>query len=367
MRIGMKVTPLSVLRAGIANYVLNLVRGIAEAGGHELVLYTNRDLPEDVDLPECAEVVSVTRPSPAMQLWFHLGLPPRMRRDRIDLYHDPVYPLPLGRMPVPGVITVHDLSNYTHRQTHTGRAGLGGRLLPLYVRRARLIIAVSDYTAAEIARLFPAQAGKVRVVPNGVEHDLMRPAPAREVERVRERYGLPERFCLFLGTLEPRKNLPRLLRAFDGLTGRIPHSLVIAGGRGWKCRELVSRMEGSERVLATGFIPGEDLPALLSAAEMLVYPSLLEGFGLPVLESMACGTPVITSNVSSMPEVAGGAALLVDPSSEEELASAVLRMATDPALRSDLSSKGIERAAGFTWERTVRMTLEVYREALTPP
>ena len=206
----------------------------------------------------------------------------------------------------------------------------------------------------------PSVAPKVTVIHQGVS-GFFRPSDEADVLRVREKLGLPERFVLYLGTLEPRKNLPRLIRAFSHIADEVPHSLVIAGGKGWrvgKAVEIPSSLE--DRVLLTGFVPGADLPALYSAAEVFAYPSLYEGFGLPVVEAMACGTPVLTSSVASLPEVAGDAALLVDPLSEEGMARVLKRLCEDDALRESLSSEGLERASLYSWDGCARAVLGVY-------
>lgn len=363
MRIGMKISPLTVLRAGIPNYILNLLKSLGrEDDVNSYFLYTNRPLDFDLDLPDRFRTVLVRYPSPRLQLWYQLGLPLRMMRDRIDLFHDPVFPLPL-LLPVPGVITVHDLSGYTDPGLHNRRTALGARLLPLHVRRARMIMADSGYTASQLESHFPGCGNKTLVVPLGVS-EAFRPVddPAL-LDEVRSLYGLPMRFLLFLGTLEPRKNLPRLLDAFADCSSEVPHALVIAGGLGWKYSALMEAVSGhpaADRIILTGYVSDEHLPALLTMAEFLVYPSLLEGFGLPVLEAMACGTPVITSASSSLAELAGNAALLADPLSVDSISECIMRMASEKELRKELSERGIRRASGYNWERTARETLRVY-------
>lgn len=367
MRIGVKISPLTVLRAGIPNYIFNLLGALAvEDLENEYFLYTCRPLPMDPGLPERFRVVRVRFPSPHLQLWYQAGLPLRMKRDRLDLFHDPVYPLPF-LLPVPGVITVHDISNYTDPGVHSFRSAMAAKLYPRHLRKARRIITDSFFTASELARLFPWTSGKTDVIHLGVS-DVFRPVEDPAVlEAVSIKYGLPSPFLLFLGTLEPRKNLDRLLEAYASSCERIPHSLVIAGGLGWKYEKLLQRISShsaAERIHLTGFVEEADLPAILSMAEFMIYPSLLEGFGLPILEAMACGTPVVTSNVSSMPEIAGDAACFVDPLSVASIAGGIEAMASDEALRRKLSAKGLERASLFSWRRTARKTLEVYRKAV---
>lgn len=366
MRIGIKISPLTVLRAGIPNYILNLLQAFAGLDDdNEYFLYTNRPLPFDLDLPERFRTVLVRFPSPALQMWYQAGLPLRMKKDDIDIFHDPVYPLPFV-LPVPGVITIHDLSNYTSPGSHKLRSVLSGRFFPSHLRKARRIIADSAYTASEIKRLFPWAFSKVTVIHLGVSKRFRRVTSRETLASVKELYGLPDRFMLFLGTLEPRKNISGLLEAFSRVCSRIPHSLVITGGLGWKFQSMLNGIENhseKERIRLTGFVSDEHLPAILCLADFLVYPSFLEGFGFPILEAMACGTPVITSNTSSMPEIAGEAARLVDPHSVRSISEGILDVANSKDLRRRLSASGIRRAAQFDWEKTARQTLEVYRNS----
>ncbi|MFO8183516.1 MAG: glycosyltransferase family 1 protein [Candidatus Aegiribacteria sp.] len=366
MRIGIKVSPLTVLRAGIPNYIHNLLSALGKVDrSNEYFLYTGRPLPMELDLPDNFRLTTVSFPSPRLQLWYQIGLPLRMKRDRLHLFHDPVYPLPF-HLPVPGVITVHDLSNYTDPGVHSFRAAMAGKLFPHHLRKARRIITVSRYTASRLRDIFPWTEDRIRVIHHGVSENFKRVEDDGVLGSAAERFGLPSRFMLFLGTLEPRKNLDRLLAAFAECAGEVPHSLVIAGGLGWKYEKLLHRISShpvAERIHLTGFVEEEHLPALLSMAEFLVYPSLLEGFGLPILEAMACGTPVLTSDTSSMPEIAGDAAYLVNPASVESIAGGLRRMAADEGLREELTRRGRVRASGFSWRETAKQTLEVYRSA----
>jgi glycosyltransferase involved in cell wall biosynthesis len=368
MRIGIKISPLTVLKAGIPNYILNLLEAFArDETGNEYFLYTNRPLGMELGLPGNFRVVIVRSPSPRLQLWYQFGLPARMKRDRLDLFHDPVYPLPL-RIRIPGVITVHDLSSYTDPGVHSLRSAAAARLYPRHLRVARQVITDSEYTASRIRELFPWASDKLNVVHLGVSRQFRKVSDGMVLSEIAGKYDLPEEFLLFLGTLEPRKNLIGLLNAFQRAADDIPHSLVIAGGLGWKYRDLmriIAEHPRKDRIHLTGFVPDEELPALLSLARFLVYPSRLEGFGLPILEAMACGTPVMTSNCSSMPEIAGEAALLVDPLSEESMADGLVRMGNSPSLREDLEEKGLARASLFSWDDTARRTLMVYRKAVS--
>lgn len=187
------------------------------------------------------------------------------------------------------------------------------------------------------------------------------------LQAVREKLNLPDRFILFLGTLEPRKNLPALLRAYESIAGRITQDIVLAGRMGWDSKILMQFLKNSdirERIHLTGFVDDEYLASILSMADIVAYPALYEGFGLPVVEAMACGTPVLTSSVSSLPEAAGGAAVLADPESVEDMASKLLKMATDEELRESLASRGLARVSRLSWNKVAEMTLDTCLRAI---
>jgi glycosyltransferase involved in cell wall biosynthesis len=239
------------------------------------------------------------------------------------------------------------------------------------VAAARRVIAVSQATKQDVVDLFGAAAERIDVVYNGVDAGFC-PAPAAEVEAFRGSAGLPARFILHLGTLEPRKNLVRLVQAFAQVrahdAGQPPVKLALAGGKGWDYDAIfaeVARLGLEQEVLFPGYVRDEDLAGWYRAAAVFVYPSLLEGFGLPVLEAMACGAPTVTSNLSSLPEVAGDAALLVDPTSVDALAGALLRLLADADLARELRGRGLAQAARFPWSRTAQETAAVYRRALS--
>lgn len=367
MRIGMKVSPLSVLKAGIPNYIVNLLYALAEIDEkNDYFLYTNRDIDIDLKLPGNFKIIKVTNPSPHFQMWYQVGLPLRLKQDGIDLFHDPVYPLPFY-LPVPGVITIHDLTIYTHPSLHSARASIAGKLIPLHLRKAKHIITDSDYTASVLRELFPRTAEKTTVIHLGVSSEFRTGIPFDTLETVSNKYKLSSPFFLFLGTMEPRKNLERLLNAFSIVADKIPHQLVIAGGLGWKYEKLLNMISTHplrDRIILTGFVEDRDLPAVLTLADFFVYPSLIEGFGLPVLESMACGTPVITSNVTSLPEITGGAAFLIDPFSVDTIANAIITLAENTTLKESLSERGLARAKLFSWKTTALKTLRVYESVV---
>jgi glycosyltransferase involved in cell wall biosynthesis len=293
---------------------------------------------------------------------------------RMDLIHGLAFAAPLASS-CPTVVTVHDLSflRYPAAFRPVNRQYLS-LVTKASTRRAVRVIAVSESTRQDVIELCGVAADRVVAVPNGVTPDFS-PAEPAAVSAFRRRAGLPERYILYLGTLEPRKNLVRLLEAYALLQAQAQHDgedlppLVIAGAKGWYYREIFARVTAlglGERVILPGFVPSDDLPWWYRGAELFVYPSLFEGFGLPVLEAMACGTPSITSRASSLPEVAGDAAVLVDPNDTGQLARAMRQVLTTPELAGRLRAAGPRRAALFSWDRTATATREVYRAALAP-
>ncbi|HEX2026174.1 MAG TPA: glycosyltransferase family 1 protein, partial [Actinomycetota bacterium] len=270
-------------------------------------------------------------------------------------------------VPPPGpaqalVVTVHDLafrlfpSMYPPAWRAVYRAGLRRA-----VRTAGAIITVSRRTATDLARLTPVDPARIHVVPLAVSV----PENPADPEPALDRLRIPRPYVLFAGTLEPRKNLVRLIRAYRRVALRLPHALVVAGPLGWRSKRLHRELAvpGAGRVFVTGRVSDEDLDALFRGADAFVYPSLYEGFGLPVLEAMVRGVPTITSTVSSLPEVAGRAAVLVEPRSVRGLAEAIERLLTDRERAERARREGLERASLFTWDRTARMTLDVYQVA----
>jgi glycosyltransferase involved in cell wall biosynthesis len=283
----------------------------------------------------------------------------------VTLFHATEHLLPkLSR--ARSVFTLHDIAYLLFPQYHLlqNRIYLA-LMMPRFLARADRIIAVSENTRRDALRFYRLDPAKIDMIPEGVEPHFRPETNPDRLVALRTRYALPARFLLYIGTIEPRKNLPTLLEAYRTLRDwGCEFRLVIVGKKGWLCKGFFHRLRelGLEgEVIFPGYIPDDDLPALYSAAEAFVFPSLYEGFGLPPLEAMACGTPVVCSNASSLPEVVGDAGLLVAPDDVSGLAAAVERVLADPSLRAELSARGRERAARFTWHETARRTLEVYQ------
>jgi glycosyltransferase involved in cell wall biosynthesis len=279
------------------------------------------------------------------------------------IYHATEHLLP--RLNRRSVLTVHDLIFERYPQHHTWKNRFFLKLgMPLFVRAADAIIAVSRHTKRDIIELYGAPAQKIHVIYEGID-ERFSPVDAVGVKAVRQKYRIERPYLLMVGTLEPRKNHVAALRALARLKADgFPHCLVIAGGHGWlfdPIQSLVEELGLTPDVIFTGRVPDEDLPALYSGADCFLMPSLYEGFGFPVLEAMACGTPVVSSNVSSLPEVAGDAAFLVDPEDEAALTSAVSRILIAPELADHLCSRGVAQVGAFRWEKCAEETSQVYR------
>lgn len=261
------------------------------------------------------------------------------------------------------VVTVHDLSpvvlpEYYDIKRRLWHWSVGFRRT---LARADKIIAVSEYTKKELVDVLGLDANKITVVYQGIDHARYKPQLEQSRLRdVRNRYGLPGEFILYVGTLEPRKNVDGLLKAWDAMETKVP--IVIAGKPGWKYGNIFKMAQKSSRrrlIQFLGFVPEADKPYVIKLARALAFPSIYEGFGLPVLEAMAVGTPVVTSSVTSLPEVAGDAALLVNPYNTDELTFALEQLVTDEHLREQLITKGLQRAQDFTWDKTAAETLKV--------
>lgn len=285
-----------------------------------------------------------------------------------DLFHATDHLLPPLRR-ARTVFTVLDLTFRLFPEYHLPlNRWYSTLMLPRFLRQADAIITISEHTRRDLLKWVSLPPDKVRPIHLGVNRAFRLIEDISELARVRAKYHLPERFILYLGTLEPRKNLTTLITAYHALLtqGDEPPALVLAGRKGWLYEPILNQVRAtglSDRVLFTDWVDEQDAPAILNAADLFVYPSLYEGFGLPPLEAMACGTPIITSNVSSLPEVIGDAGIMIEPHDTRALTQAMRWLLADKAKRTELRSKGLQQASHFSWERTAQETLDVYRQA----
>lgn len=352
--------------AGISVYISNLLQHI----GTDLddlrfqILLGDGVLPDGVRAPVIRSRVATSNPWSRI-LWEQLVLPVVLRRLGVALLHGPAFAGPL-MAGCPQVITVHDLSFLRHPEFfRTANRRYLRAITGISCRRAAAVIAVSDFTAREVTALLKVPAERVITVYHGVA-PRFRPLPDDEVAAFRAQKGLPERFVLFLGTLEPRKNLTQLLRAFDQLRDGSLH-LVLAGAQGWFYDEIyaeVGRLGLRGRVHFPGYVSADEQPFWYNAARVFAYVSTYEGFGMPVLEALSCGVPVVTASTTSLPEAGGDAALAVPPDDLAALTGALHRAETDAQLRTELRARGLKHASRFAWPKTATQTLGVYRRVL---
>jgi glycosyltransferase involved in cell wall biosynthesis len=357
-------------RTGTENYSLHLVRELVAMGEDQCFrLYFNQ-APFPGLLPETAEQRVIRFP----RLWTHLRLSWEMLMNSPDLLFVPSHVLPLIH-PRRSVVTVHDLGYHHYPEAHTVFQNVYLRWSTRHnARAATCVVADSEATRRDLMHYYRIPEERIRVVYPGRDESLRPIVDPMALTRMRARYGLSDSYLLYVGTLHPRKNLVRLVQAF-ALTLRssfsMPESLpsdlqlVLAGQKGRLYDELfaqVRKLGLTDRVVLAGYVPDADLPALLSGALAFVFPSLYEGFGLPILEAMACATPVVCSNVSSLPEVAGDAALLVEPLDTQSLAEAIHRIVTDKDLRRTLVERGFRQIRVFSWRRCAREILQILEE-----
>jgi len=360
-------------RSGVGNYVLELVRAFAaidEDVRYELCVLPGSPLREEGFDERFSLVETRISPEnhPLGDLWADWILPRRAAKSRIDVLHGPAFLIPCRPMRPGRVVTIHDLVAFTHAHTIPRKYAFYMRWqIRRAVRHATRVITVSQSVAQDVSRLLRVPDGRIEPILHGTSPRFRPPSPDA-VAALRRRVGLSRPYILFVGNLEPRKNLPGLVQAFRAVRARWsrPLDLVVAGKEAWLSSEIVSEMRSDamrDSVRLLGYVSAEDLPALYGGAEVFAFPSFWEGFGLPVLEAMACGTAVVTGDTSSLPEVAGDAAILVDPRSPDSIAEGLLRVLGDESCRADLEQRGLRRAAELDWIRTARETLRVYRDA----
>jgi glycosyltransferase involved in cell wall biosynthesis len=301
--------------------------------------------------------------------WEQFVQPIALHSERIELLHALAFAGPLA-ISIPWVVTVYDLSFMRYPQSFNtvNRVYLTWAIRNS-LRRADRVIAISESTRRDLISIFGARPDRVAVVYCGKDPAFAPSDNHAEVAAFRARRGLPDQFILHVGTIEPRKNIPRLIRAFTRAkrAARLPHKLVLLGARGWKHADVDAVIEQEnvrDDVIFTGYVPQDELPLWYRAADLLAYPSLYEGFGMPPLDAMASGIPVVTSNAAALPEVVGDAALQVAPEDEAALADALVRTATDHALREQMIARGLVQAAKFSWARAARETTDIYRAVL---
>jgi glycosyltransferase involved in cell wall biosynthesis len=377
IHIGLDYTAAVHQSAGIGRYTREIVKALAILAAPSsftphyrlFVADAGRHFTPPVPGPNFAWCTTGLTERWLARLWYRLRLPLPIETwtGPLDLFHATDFVLPPVKTGVCTLVTIHDLSFV--REPDTVMPGMSGHLnrwVPYSVRRASHVIAVSEATRQDLIELYQTPPEKISVLHHGVGSEFRRVEEPEQLAAVRQKYKLGEQpFILSVGTIQPRKNYQRLIQAFAQIHSKV--LLVIAGGQGWRQEEIfneVQKLGLENRIHFIGFVAETDLPALYSAAELFIYPSLYEGFGLPVLEAMACGTPVIASNQSSLPEVVGPAGLLVNPRDVTELAAAMSQLLEDLTLRRRLSQAGQIQAARFTWPTVATRLISLYEKLL---
>ncbi|MBW9223589.1 glycosyltransferase family 4 protein [Methanothermococcus sp. SCGC AD-155-E23] len=366
MRVGIISATLNESFTGVPKYTYNLIRELYKFLDKDLYLINYKQNQFFKDLNQ----VIIENPFHNFSLsyiWYsYLPLSSSLEKHDLDIIHNPYQVPTLFKFKQKYVITVHDLIQILFPKEVKPLVYLVQKImLPKTLRMADKIISVSYHTKRDLIKYLKIPEDKIEVIYHGVDEDY-KPLPEKEVEMIKKKYNITTPFILYVGSLKPLKNIPTLIKAYYKLRKQgLEYKLVITGKKRWKYREifkLINKLNLQKDVIFTGYVPREDLPALYNAADLFVSPSLYEGFGLPPLEAMACGTPVITSNTSSLPEVVGDAGIMVDPYDVDGLAKAMYEVLTNDGLREELRKRGLERAKLFNWKKCAEEHLRVYEE-----
>lgn len=375
MRIGIDITAAVTQGGGIGRYTRELIYALVKADKeNEYHLFSARQ-PQTLPVPDPVpngENVSYHQ-APLDERWLYrlwyrlrLPLPVQLATGPLDLFHSPDFVLPPVRDSIPTILTVHDLSFVHYPDTFTpALVNYLNSVVPWSVARATHILADSQATKEDLINIWRVAAEKVTVLYSGVSGRFQPVTDQKQLAAVRQKYDLGRApYLVSVSTLQPRKNFQMLIQAFKPVAEQQPHNLVIAGGKGWLYEEMMSEVQkqGLEgRVKFIGFVADGDLPALYSEASLMVFPSLYEGFGLPLLEAMACGVPVLSSNASCLPEVAGEAAVLLSPTEQEAWSQTMNGLLSNPGQRARMVAAGFLQARKFRWKKAAGELLEVYR------
>ena len=366
MKIAINTLGPSKLKAGVGNYVTNLIRELANLDtSNTYLIYTSKENKKYFKTNNKRLIIKdiglFSLNKPIRVLWEQLVLPFSLLWNKIDVLHSPGFVCPIIKT-TKSVVTIHDMTFFSHPKVHTFFKRI---YFPLMITLSLWVsnktISVSNNTTKDISKYVRINKKKVSTIYESF-NQLSMPEHTSTDEFLRNRYNIHSKYLLFVGTLEPRKNIKSIIIALSKIKDK-KVKLVIVGGKGWMYDDLFSvlkKLKLEDRVIFTGYVPDEELGSFYRNAEGFIYPSFYEGFGIPILEAMYFGCPVITSNISSMPEVAGDAAILINPKSINELTDAIDTLLSNAKLRKDMIKKGLSNVKRFSWERMARETLNVY-------
>jgi glycosyltransferase involved in cell wall biosynthesis len=364
MRIGVDAREIIKGRNGKGWYVFHVLSNILKIDKQNTYfLYSD----SEIDLPDFANAQKIILKEKDL-LW-HLAMPKRLKADKIDLYWAPTSPIVPALIKIPTVFTIHDLTNLLFPQTHTLKGRIIEKIfLKTAIKKAKKIIAVSNATKNDVIKFFPKVQDKIQTTYLGFDQAFRKTTPEECLSELKKRKLKPG-YILFVGTLEPRKNVTTILEAYSKLGPDIQdaHPLVAVGSKGWKFGpifEKVDELKLADKIKFLGYLTPEELAPIYNGASVFVLPSLYEGFGLPPLEAMACGAPVIVSNLSSLPEVVGEAGILVSPLDSDDLAKKITKILSDNVYRQKLSEKSLLQSKKFSWQKTAEETLSIFNEII---
>jgi len=370
IKIGIDISVMAPPRTGIGNYTFNIVTNLLNFNkngkNHFYYLLSSRNFESSFkEETEHYKFYKIRLPNLIRPiLWYEFMLDFFIKKFNIDIFFSPNFFLPRN-IKIPSMVTIHDLIPYINPEVHTFKTKL---LFKLYfknsLRKAKHIITMSEATKKDLISIFNVNESKITVIYPGVNTKKFKKIEnSKLLESIKEKYQLPDKYILYVGTLEPRKNLERLIKAFLYLKEKgIPHKLILVGKKGWKIEKILTLIKHNKDIKWLKYVPEEDLPCIYNLAEIFVYPSLYEGFGLPPLEAMACGVPTIVSNISSLPEVVGNAGILVNPYDIKDISKTILNLINNPTLIEELKLAGIERAKQFSWNKSAKKHFNILRE-----